>query len=92
MDAFTKMDIFFVVSTGAVALVAVLVGLLLYRAIRILSALDRIANEVKEEAVEVRADLQKLRRETGKLSLAAIASFFGTAAKRAIGRKFKRKP
>lgn len=93
MDAFTKMDIFFVVATGAVVLVALLVGYLLYRVIRLVRTLDRIAGEVKEEAVEIRADLRSFRRDAlgGKMSLTSILSFFGKSAKRAVGRTLKRK-
>lgn len=93
MDAFTKMDIFFVVATGAVALVAVLIGYLLYRLIRLVRTLDRIAGEVKDEAVELRADLRSFRSKafSGKMSFGSVLSFFGKAAKRAAGRTLKRK-
>jgi hypothetical protein len=93
MDAFTKMDIFFVVSTMAVALVAVLVGYLLYRIIRLVRTLDRIAGEVKDEAHEIRSDIQHLRRNArdGKFSVTSLLSFFGKTVKRTVGRTFKKK-
>lgn len=93
MDAFLKMDVFFVVATAAVVVVAALVGVLLYRAIRLMRTLERIASEVQEEAGEIRADLRNLRQDVlaRGLRFAPFLGMFGKIAKRAVKKKFSRK-
>ncbi len=61
MNEFLKMDIFFVVSTVAVVVVALLLAYAIYRAIRILHKVERISDTVTEEAELIRADIDEAR-------------------------------
>lgn len=61
MDEFLKMDVFFVVSTIAVVVVAGLLSYAIYRAIRILHTLERISHTVSDEADLIRSDIQEAR-------------------------------
>lgn len=61
MSDFLKMDVFFVVSTVAVVIVAVFVAIALYYVIRILRTTDRISSDIADEAHLIRADIQDVR-------------------------------
>lgn len=61
MNDFLKMDVFFVVSTAAVVIVATLLSIAIFYAIRILRAADRLSQTVEAEAALVRDDLRDLR-------------------------------
>ena len=89
MDPFLKMDIFFAVTTVVVVLFGVLSCVALACLIRLFITLNRIASEVHEEAEEIRADLDVMRRKTKRegLRLAHLLTFFGKTAKRATKRK-----
>jgi len=89
MDEFFKMDIFFVVTTVVVVSIGVLSCVALLFLIKLFRTLDRIATEVHEEAEEIRADLDEMRRKTKRegLRLAHLLTFFGKTAKRATKKK-----
>lgn len=89
MDQFYKMDVFFVVTTIAVVIVAVLICIALFYIVRLLSTFNRIANEVEEETQELRGDLDDLRIKAKKegLRLGHLVSFFGKGTKRIASRK-----
>jgi hypothetical protein len=61
MDSFLKMDVFFVVATLAVVLIAIPLSLVLLRAYRILTHLEAITKQISEETVLVRDDINMLR-------------------------------
>ena len=84
MNEFAKMDIFFMITTVAVVVVAISMVVVLVYIARLLHTLNRIATDVEEEAEAIRADLEdaraKVRREG--LKLAHLFSFFGKTTKR----------
>jgi CHAD domain-containing protein len=94
MDPFYKMDIFFVVATAAVAVVALCMCVVLVYLAKLLKTLDRIATEVEEETEEIRGDLHDMRlkmRRSGTWFV-PLLSFFGRSAKRlASGKKRKKR-
>lgn len=61
MSDFLKMDIFFVVSTVAIVLVATLALVALFYVIRILRTADKIGAEIADEASLIRADIRDAR-------------------------------
>jgi hypothetical protein len=61
MTEFAKMDIFFIVTTGAVVIIGILVAFVLYRVWRILGHVERISEMMGDEAVLVKSDIAKLR-------------------------------
>lgn len=85
MDSFIKMDIFFVTTTVVVVVLGVLACVALFYLIRLFRTLDRIAGQVHEETVEIRADLDEMRRKTKRegLRIQHLLTFFGKTAKRA---------
>lgn len=88
MDDFLQMDIFFVTTTGAVVVVAVLLALALYYVVRILRSVDRVMKNVSEESVLVRTDIAELRanvRAEG-MKWKHWAQFFGRVASRNASR------
>lgn len=78
MDDFLKMDIFFAVTTLVVVVLAVLLGLILYRVFRILGYIERISKGVEAESMEIRADIAELRTHIKKegMQFGAIVRFF----------------
>lgn len=92
MADYTQMHVFFVVTTAAVILVTAFVCAALVAFTIFLRTLDRIANEVEEEAQELRADLDELREGVkDKFRLVPWFNFFGKAGKRATRKKASRK-
>jgi predicted MFS family arabinose efflux permease len=79
------MHIFFVVTTVVVVVFGVLGCVALFYLIRLFRTLDRIASQVQEEAEEIRADLDDMRKKTKRegLRLVHLITFFGKTAKRA---------
>jgi cell division protein FtsL len=78
MSDFAKMDIFFVVTTVAVIVVAILLSFALYRILRILRNVEHVSQIVSDEGDLVRDDIAEMRtaikREGFKLThLAAFA-------------------
>lgn len=71
MGDFAQMHVFFVVTTIAVVLVALLVCIALYFVVRILRTVDRFSEEALDEAKLMRGDIAELRgsvkREGAKL-------------------------
>ncbi len=61
MNDFLKMDIFFVTATVALVLVALLLCVFLYYAIRVARKMDRIGALVEEEARAITGDIDELR-------------------------------
>lgn len=61
MNDFLKMDIFFIVTTGAVVVIAVLLVMVLIRLLRILKTVDEVSEIVQEEAEEIRNDIREVR-------------------------------
>jgi uncharacterized protein (UPF0335 family) len=84
MSDFAKMDIFFVVTTIAVVIVAVLLSYAIYRVIRILRHVEHVSELVSEEGDRVRDDIAHMRStvksEGFKLSL--LTSFLKRRKKR----------
>jgi hypothetical protein len=85
MDEFLKMDIFFVVATVAVAVLAVLSSFILWRLERILRHVEHISEQAAAESDNLREDLAEMRSEVhrGKNRLLALMGFVGKTAKRA---------
>ncbi len=84
MNDFLKMDIFFFVTTIAVALVTLLVILILIRVFRILGHVEEISKIVSEEGNLVRGDIAELRASIKKegFKFATAMSSFGTMVQR----------
>ncbi|MBU1754814.1 hypothetical protein KKH81_00840 [Patescibacteria group bacterium] len=61
MEDILKMDIFFVVTTLAVVAVSVCVIVVLIMLFKFLRTVDRIAEEVEEEALAIRGDIAEAR-------------------------------
>lgn len=92
MNDFAQMHAFFAVTTVAVILMTALVCGALVALIRFLRTLDRIANNVEEEAAEIRADLEDLREGVKeKFRFVPWFTFFGKAGKRLSRRSAARK-
>lgn len=83
MDDFLKMDVFFTVTTAAVIVLAVLVGVLIVRLIRILKQVEHLVETAQEEAAQVREDLAALRVKAKRegLKLRHIVNFFSSLRK-----------
>jgi hypothetical protein len=77
MSEFAKMDIFFVVTTITVIVVAFMLALALYYIIRILRNVEHVSEIVSEEGDRMREDIAQMRssikREGFKIS--HLASF-----------------
>jgi hypothetical protein len=91
MNDFLRMDIFFVVSTIAVVVIAGLVAYALIRILRILRTVERISETVSDEAVLIRSDVSELRRSVKSegFKLLHLARFGRKMAERFMGRKKK---
>ncbi len=61
MNDFVKMDVFFVVATLAVVVVACMLGVVLFYIIRILRNVDHVSQIVSDEGDMVRGDLAQMR-------------------------------
>jgi hypothetical protein len=68
-----------------VVVLGVLAAIAFIYLIRLFRTLDRIASQVHEEATEIRADLDEMRRKTKRegLRLQHLLTFFGKTTKRA---------
>ena len=86
MDEFVKMDIFFVVTTIAVLVVAALLSLALFRVLRILRNVEHVSKIVSEEGDLVRSDIAEMRsaikREGFKIT--HLAAFMRKRVKRFV--------
>lgn len=85
MDEFLKMDIFFVVATVAVAVLAVLSSFILWRLERILKHVEHISEQAAAESDNIRHDLDEMRADVrrGKGRLMALLGLVTKSAKRA---------
>jgi len=79
MDNFLKMDIFFVVSTLAVVVLAVLLAVALIRVLRILKKVDQISDIAIEESEHIRDDIDEVRASV-KDGASRIGQLLGLAA------------
>lgn len=87
MTEFAKMDAFFLITTIVVVVLAVIVGLILYRIWRILGHVERISQLASDEAALVRGDVAKLREHISqsglqfllfrKTLMSVVAKYFG---------------
>jgi len=78
------MDIFFVVTTVAVVVVALFAAVVLWRVERILRHIEHISHQVSLESDTIRGDLAEIRSEVrrGKGRLAALFDFLKKSGKR----------
>ena len=93
MESFTKMDIFFAVTTAAIVIITAGIALIVYRIVRFVRVLEGIATSVKEEAKEIRNDMTRLRSEVvvKGSKLAPLLWFAGRLGKRVVSKKLGRK-
>lgn len=80
MNDFIKMDIFFFVSTIAVAVVTLLIILILIRIYRILGHVEAMSKMISDEGVLLRKDISEFRtkvREEGIRFSGVLGSFRG---------------
>lgn len=79
------MDIFFFITTLAVALLALLGAFVLWRFSRVLKNVEHISEQVALETDNIRLDLAEVRGDIrrGKGRLKSLFSFFNKTAKRA---------
>ena len=94
MSDFLKMDIFFVVATIATVLIAALIIVLLIHVVRLLQTLNRISEEVEEEAKAIREDIQDARGRVRDFSFGEsfgqVFSLLGKTVKRTASRAKKK--
>jgi hypothetical protein len=85
MNDFLKMDIFFFTTTLAVAILASVGTLVLWKSFRVLSYIEHISEQVALESDVIRADLAEVRTDIreGRGRLKSLLSFFGKVGKRA---------
>jgi hypothetical protein len=84
VDAFLKMDVFFVVATAGFVVLGALAALVLVRVNRILANIEHVTEQAALESDHLREDLAELRediREGGSRIGSALA-FFGRVHKR----------
>ena len=81
------MDVFFVVTTFAVGILAVLSGIVLFYVIRILRNVEHVSERVAEESDNIQSDLRELRSNVRKegAKMKIFADFFGKLVKRNSG-------
>ena len=86
MDDFLKMDIFFLVATLAMVVIAMLIAAALIYRIRLLRTLERIAGEVEGEARAIIADLDGVREKVRieGFKLAHVISLLSKTGKRLL--------
>jgi hypothetical protein len=84
MDAFLKMDIFFMVTTAAVVVIAVLLVLVLVRVLSILKKIDEVAELVRDEGAQIREDIQMVRERVieGGLRVGHLFGFLSGITKK----------
>lgn len=88
MDAFAKMDIFFLVTTLAIVVLAVLVGVLLFYVVRAARDVSRITHVVQGETEKfargTKAARHDIRGNAGKIAqwLVALVQSFSTKRNR----------
>ncbi|MDB5194911.1 MAG: hypothetical protein JWO84_95 [Parcubacteria group bacterium] len=75
MDAFLKMDIFFVVTTVSVALTTILLAVVLIRVLRILKNIEDISLMVEEEGERLKEDIAQVRAKVKEEGLRVTHMF-----------------
>ena len=85
MDEFLKMDIFFVVATAAVVVLAFFTAFVLWRLERVLKNIEHISEQVALESDTIREDLAGMRDDVrrGKGRLKSLFVFLKKTSKRA---------
>ena len=85
MDEFLKMDIFFVVATAAVVVLAFFTAFVLWRLERVLKNIEHISEQVALESDTIREDLAGMRDDVrrGKGRLKSLFGFLKKTSKRA---------
>jgi len=85
MDNFVKMDVFFVITTLAIIAISVGLGLLFYRVYRILKHVERITEQVSDEANLIKGDIAQVRMTVMRegFKLRQLGSLFGVMKARA---------
>ncbi len=85
MDAFLKMDIFFVVATLGVVAISVLGTIVLWRISRVMKNVEHISDQVAAESDTIRLDLAEMRGDIrrGKGKIKSLMGFLDRTAKRA---------
>ncbi len=92
MDAFLKMDIFFVIAAIGFVVLAVLVAIILWYVIMLLRTLNRVALNVEEEAQALKEDLDAARASVKRGGLGLLSIFgFATKASTRLLKKSKKK-
>ncbi len=93
MSDFLKMDVFFFVSTIAVAIVTLLIVLIMIRVFRILGHVEEISKIVSEEGNLVRGDIAELRAsiKTEGFKLSTTIGSFGKIIQRIFIKKSNNK-
>ena len=83
MNDFLKMDIFFVVTTVAVVVITILLGIVLIRVLRILKNVEDISLMVEEEGQRLREDIAEVRKNVHDegLKVKHFLEFLGFAEK-----------
>ncbi len=94
MDAFLKMDVFFVVTTVAVVVTAALLAVVLIRVLRILKKLEAIADMVSVEGEQIREDIQSVRTQVreGGLRIGQLFGFLTGMKKKPARRSRNNRP
>jgi hypothetical protein len=92
MDEFLKMDIFFVVTTVAVAIMTILLALVLIRVLRILKNIEDISLMVEEEGQKLREDIAEVRTRVKEEGLRAkhFLEFLSIGGRRSRPKRSKR--
>lgn len=89
MNDFFYMHVFFIVTTGSVVLVTLLLALALYYIVRILRTVDAFSQLALHEAAQVREDIADLRasvRAEG-MKWRSLSKFFRSFVERFVGGK-----
>ncbi len=89
MSDFAKMDVFFIVTTAVVVMLGIVVTLILFRVWRILGHVERISQELSEEAALLRGDVAEMRANIKREGFKLM--HLGRLFTNNIGRFWKRK-
>jgi H+/gluconate symporter-like permease len=84
MNEFLKMDIFFVVATGALIVFVLLLCIALWYMIKILRSISHVAETIDEETESIKSDLDEARasvKRQGASLLTSLLAVIGFASK-----------
>ena len=82
MTEFFKMDAFFVVATIATVVIAAITIVALVYAVRFLRTINRVADEIEEEADATREVIKDARKSVRGFRFGQLFSLFRTRAKK----------